>query len=70
MTDFRPPREDLSADPAALEAWQHLPQSQPTPSALPPMTGGIRWNRLFVWGFVFLALFALILMLANPGGGS
>ncbi|MBL8131665.1 MAG: hypothetical protein JNL42_07385, partial [Anaerolineae bacterium] len=60
----------LPADPAALETWQNLPQSQPTPSALPPMTGGMRWNRLVVWGFVLLALLAVIALLANPGGGS
>ncbi|MBK8020695.1 MAG: hypothetical protein IPK19_04500 [Chloroflexi bacterium] len=66
----KPEQDELPADPAALETWQKLPQNPPSRSALPPMTGGMAWNRILVVGIILLAIITLVLLIAPPGTGS
>jgi hypothetical protein len=65
MTKRDEPREAIPADPTALEAWRKLPQSQPSKSAMPPMTGGMMWNRAFIWGIVIFSMLAFVIWIIS-----
>lgn len=58
-------REDLPADPDAVEKWKNLPQTERSKSALPPMTGGMAWNRTLLWGMAVIGLIIAVIAIVN-----
>jgi len=60
----REKREDLPADPKAMDKWRSLPQGAPSKEALPPATGGISTLFRHVLPRGLLWLFALFILLS------
>ena len=60
-----PDKNELPADPKAVEKWQNLPQGAPSREALPPATGGTRWANRFMIG---LAILLVVLLLLSKSG--
>lgn len=49
--------EPVPPDPESVEKWRNLPQNKPSSQALPPLMGGNRQLR----AFLFLAFLLLVL---------
>lgn len=61
MSNKKQPREELEAEPDALEAWDKLPQGKPSKQAFSPATGGMRLGWwLLILGAVVIGFAVLI----------
>ena len=59
----------LPADPDALEKWQNLPQTPPSPEALPPATkGGWSFFGRFLFPRGLFLLFLVLILLSLIAG--